>query len=77
MQVNTSVHPEDIIISLRNTRPAMMVENKTRVVKDPKCLELMVTFYSGAPMAVFQTRTRTCYKVYMFFLNKNRMVILI
>jgi hypothetical protein len=52
MHVNTSVHPEDFIISSRNTRPTMMVEtiltSRVLVVEEPQYLELMVNFYPQA-----------------------------
>jgi hypothetical protein len=52
MQVNTSVRPEDILISSRTTRPTMMVEtiltNCVLVVEDPQYLESIVTFYPRA-----------------------------
>jgi hypothetical protein len=67
MRVCTSVHPEDIMFSSRNTRPTMMVEtistNRVSVVQDSRYLELMVTFY---PRAVnFKNPSKLSYKLIM------------
>jgi hypothetical protein len=52
MRDNSSVNARDIIVSSSNARPMMMVEtistNRVLEVKDPRYVELMVSFYTRA-----------------------------
>jgi hypothetical protein len=52
MRDNSSVNARDIIVSSSNARPMMMVEtistNRVSEVKDPRYVELMVSFYTRA-----------------------------
>ena len=52
MRDNSSANARDIIVSSSNSRPMMMVEtistNRVSGVKDPRYVELMVSFYTRA-----------------------------